>query len=250
MCIVPFLEGLFFVLAAAASNLLVSLMCLLVAGLFLSYSIHIFFHECVHVRSRFPGWFNSISSIFLGLPFDGYRVHHYNHHTYDNHLEDFSTTWRKNDDETPAVGFTVASYTLGWPRQLIRAVKEPNPFANEFGNPHEVKSRIPVQKKAIAAFLFLLLIINWRFAILYIALIYIGWTISALHNFGQHPPLEGSPIGSYNNQLYNRLLFNNGLHSEHHKYPSLPWHELVPDKNSYEIGCAHFLYPVYHRSII
>lgn len=249
MCIVPFLEGLFFVSACTAGNLLVSLLLLLLAGLFLSYSIHIFFHECVHTRNCFPVWFNIAGSIFLGLPFDGYRVHHYNHHTYSNSLEDFSTTWRVKGGHSNKVGFSVLSYALGWPRQLMRAMKAPNPFSEELGDSRVVKGRIPIQKNAIAGFIILLLFIHWQSALLYIALIYIGWTISALHNFGQHPPLSGDPIGSYSNWLYNRLFFNNGLHSEHHKYPALPWHELEPDSDSYEIGCAHFLYPLYQRSI-
>jgi fatty acid desaturase len=249
MCIVPLLEGLFFILAGTTSNLLLSLVFLTLAGLFLSYSIHIFFHECVHTRGRFPTAFNLLGSIFLGLPFDGYRVHHYNHHTHDNRAEDFSTTWRYGEDGKAPVGFTALSYSLGWPRQLVRAMKEPNPFSQDYGDPLQIKSRIPPQKLTIGLFFILLLIVDWHSALHYVALIYIGWAFSAMHNFGQHPPIEGRPIGSYPGRLYNRLTFNNGLHGEHHRHPSLAWHELEPESDSYDIGCAHFLYPIYHRSM-
>ena len=247
LMIFPALEGLFFILSITSTHLISMFVSLLFAALFLSYSIHVFFHECVHVRTAYPTLFNMLGSVFLGLPFDGYRVHHYNHHSHGNSLDDFSTTWLREDDQIK--GFSPCRYALGWPRQLVRAMDETQPFSPEYGDPVDIKRRIPPQILAILTFPMVLSAYDWRYAMLYFLLIYLGWAISALHNYGQHPPLAEDPISTYANPTYNLLFFNNGMHWEHHNKPWLPWYELEPDKESFRIGTAHFIYPCYQRRI-
>jgi len=38
------------------------------------------------------------------------------------------------------------------------------------------------------------------------------------------------------------LLFNNGLHWEHHAHPERSWHELTPDDESPRISMPHLVF--------
>ena len=245
LALFPLLELVLFITAVLVPNHLLSLLLVLLAGVLLSFSIHIFFHECVHWHSRYPQWINIIHSLFLGLPFDGYRVHHYNHHTYANNVEDFSTTWRVIDGNTS--GFPPCQYAIGWPRQLKRAVREPHPFDPVMGDVNSIKSRIPLQKLALLILMVLLVLLSFKAFLLYLLLVYSGWAFSALHNYGQHLPTPEEVIVTYPNQLYNKLFFNNGLHWEHHHMPWLSWDQLTLDPHSKRISHPHLLEPCFKR---
>ena len=209
---------------------------LLLASLSLSFSIHIFFHECVHHRSQYPALFNWVASAVMGLPFDGYRIHHYNHHEFENAAPDFSCTWRDSAQRRP---FSLLTYVLGWPRQLVRGMRRPIPFGPSAERANQIKQNIPGQKRALLLTLFAAALAGWQVLLGYVLLVYLGWAFTALHNFGQHPPVVGVSSSSYDAPLYNKLFFNNGLHWEHHHYPALAWHELVPDQNSPRIAWPH-----------
>ena len=107
-------------------NLWASFVLLMISAICMSFSIHIFFHECVHHSNNYPSFWNYIASLLIGLPFDGYRIHHYNHHHYENKSGDFSTTWiyhhggRKPNN--------VWAYTFGWYRQLLASINCKHPF--------------------------------------------------------------------------------------------------------------------------
>ena len=237
LAVFPLLEVLSFIGALYVDSFFLSIILVLVAGVFLSFSIHVFFHECVHAKSVYSTPVNIINSLILGLPFDGYRVHHFNHHCHENSLKDFSTTWfLQNDNKT---GFSCLSYSLGWIRQLLKSINEPEPFDEKFGDANEIKQRIPIQKMAILSILIVLTFADWKYLVLYLLLVYSGWAFSALHNYGQHPPIEGEPICTYANHTYNLLFFNNGLHSEHHKKPWLLWDSIELDNNSIRIDHPH-----------
>ena len=246
LSIFPLLELLFFILAYVASAPLFSFLLILVAAVLLSFSIHIFFHECVHVRDEFPLPFNVLATLFLGLPFDGYRVHHFNHHTYINDLKDFSSTWFEENGKKK--GFTPCRYAFGWLRQLSRAIREPKPFDASLGDVAKVKTRIEPQKIALFLFSILLAFISLKVFILYFALVYFGWAFSALHNYGQHPPIKQEPVYTYANKIYNALFFNNGLHWEHHDKPWLSWNQLLLDDDSPRIKHSHLIEPCISRT--
>jgi len=244
LAIYPLMELLFFLAANLASNPLLSFSFIVIAGIMLSFSIHIFFHECVHVCEEYPLPVNIVHTIFLGLPFDGYRVHHYNHHTYANDLDDFSTTWHlKNGVKT---AFNPCRYTFGWLRQLSRAINEPKPFKQSLGDVFKIKARIEPQKIALFLFCILLAFISLKTFILYFALVYFGWAFSALHNYGQHLPIQDEVICTYPNGFYNKLTFNNGLHWEHHDKPWLAWDKIKLETNSNRINLPHLLQPCSH----
>lgn len=213
---------------------------LLLASLSLSFSIHIFFHECVHYRSHYPALFNWIASSIMGLPFDGYRIHHYNHHEFENAAPDFSCTWREQGGTRHP--YPLMAYVLGWPRQLLRGVCCKTPFGVNPDHANQIKQHIPSQKRALLITFIVAAYAGWDVLIGYLLLTYLGWAFTALHNFGQHPPVEGVTSSSYDSALYNQLFFNNGLHWEHHHYPTLAWCELTPDQDSPRIAYPHPLY--------
>ena len=122
MAIYPLFEIIFLILSFILfeQHLELAILCLLIAAIGVSFSVHIFFHECVHYANRFPAYFNYLASLLMGLPFDGYRIHHYNHHCHENSEHDFSTTWIYSGGTRKAR--SVMSYIVGWPRQLMASL--------------------------------------------------------------------------------------------------------------------------------
>ena len=77
----------------------------------------------------------------------------------------------------------------------------------------------------------------------YLSMVYIGWALIAMHNYGQHlPDVYGGTKGhSYYGRLYNLLTVYNGLHYEHHHRPSVKdWHLRTPVAHA-EIEHPHLL---------
>ena len=243
LAIFPLFEVAFFIAAILVGNYFLSFLFIIIAGIFLSFSIHIFFHECVHVRDEYPMSINIINTLLLGLPFDGYRVHHFNHHTYANDLNDFSSTWHIQKGKKTA--FSACRYSFGWLRQLAMALKEPKPFDKAWGDVVKIKARIEPQKIALFLFCIAIAFIGLKAFLFYFTLVYLGWGFSALHNYGQHPPIEKEPICTYANKAYNVIFFNNGLHWEHHDKPWLSWDLIECDSRSSRIKHAHLIEPCY-----
>jgi fatty acid desaturase len=197
----------------------------LLASLFLSYSVHITFHEIAHQTSlSTPRLFAYPITLLMGIPFDGYRVHHFNHHAHNNNWRDFSSTWRLGPQ-----GLTPRNpwhYVLGWPLYLAATRKS-------LLYPHRRK-QVPVRLfKGIREQKFLLLaawaalaaVSPW-FLLFYLVTVYGGWCWISLHNYLQHPPVPSKKIQSFRNPAYNLVFCNNGLHAEHHAQPGAPWPSL------------------------
>jgi fatty acid desaturase len=197
----------------------------LLCALMLSLSVHISFHELVHLSAGREGraltWLLDMATLCLGIPFDGYRWHHITHHRFENGPEDFSTT-----REYPG---RPLAYALRWMDQLKRGRDELCRQKDLGTAPAKIPARIARQKRVLLAAHVALLALSWKAWLLYGGVVYVGWALVALHNYGQHPPLEGSPgATSFHSAPYNFLFCNNGLHREHHESPLIPWHELRP----------------------
>lgn len=198
----------------------------LAAALVHTFTVHVCVHEFLHYSDRrrlapAAGW---VFSVATGVPFDGYRLHHHNHHRYENGAGDFSST----------VSRPLWRYALGWPVQLVKTGRALRASGISVG----------AQKFAIAAAFALLAAGAWWWPLLYLLMVYLGWALVSVHNYGQHPPAEGSPIPSFSARWYNLLFFNNGLHHEHHAEPGKPWGELEPDPAARQIATAHLLAPL------
>lgn len=218
------------------------------AAVALSFSVHVTFHELVHA----PGAaehplavpVSAAATLLAGLPLDGYRWHHYNHHRHENGPEDFSTTWDWTGEKARPRGWL--AYSLGWPGQLRRS-RDDMRVADEEGRlPPWIKSRARWEQRLLTVVWVAAFVASWRAAAVYAAVVYLGWTLVALHNHGQHPPVrpDARVITSFAGRAYNALSCNNGLHFEHHAEPQRSWLDLAPDAGSTPIVVPHLLQPL------
>ncbi len=244
--IFPLLEFIFFLLAYLSNHYFSSLAFIFLASILLSFSIHIFFHECVHARKKYPSSINIFFSLFLGMPFDGYRVHHLNHHTYSNGLNDFSSTWCFSKGKK--IARSAWGYCFGWLKQVVILIHSPNPFDATWGDLEQIKVSIKPQKIALFLFVLTLAFIDLKAFTLYFVLVYFGWVFTSLYNYGQHPPIEAELVCTYSNRVFNTLFFNNGLHWEHHDKPWLSWSQIELDAKSPRIQYAHLINPFFEKS--
>jgi fatty acid desaturase len=216
---------------------------LMLAALLLCLSVHVSVHEAVHhpQLARFP-LAGPFFSVVVGLPFQGYRWHHLNHHRWNNALEDYSSTWRSTPDGPRP--WPLWRYVLGWPRQLVRSGLAMRAADAAGEVPRATRRAIRLEQATVLILIAVLVVAAPRVAVQYLALVYVGWALIALQNLGQHPPrVYGvERPTSYYSALYNRLLFRNGLHAEHHDEPHRAWHELEAAPRV-SIHAPHLLQP-------
>jgi fatty acid desaturase len=200
------------------------------SALLLVSSVHIALHEWVHVRRSWAVIAVSAPfSLIVGLPFDGYRLHHLNHHQHDNGPGDFSCTWRAAPDGPRPR--RLLPYCLGWPAQALRARRSIHDGLARGEAQATTRRLIEAQKVLLLLAIAALAWWSPRAALLYLAMTYAGWTLVSLQNYGQHPPRLGGgvPGASCTSRLYNLVFANNGLHWEHHRAPGRPWYRLRAD---------------------
>ncbi len=243
MTVFPVLQMALFGLSCflVSSELAWAVACIIASGVALNFTIHVCAHELVHYSDRhpLPVWANMFISSVAGLSFDAYRFHHHNHHEHNNGPEDFSRTWRMT--RHGPTGYSVWRYAVGWPIQVARTVRALH-AAKHLDQPPMVHRRMRYESCSILGMVILLALCSWQFALLYVAMVYFGWSLVSVHNYGQHPPEAPSEATSYaSGAWYNRLFFNNGLHYEHHAEPTKPWHELRPDSRAPQITEPHLI---------
>lgn len=216
--IYPIFQCLLFLMAIYYSerNAWVALSLALLASLMLAIAIHVCFHEFLHYSARNPTPFLLLPgsvTLWMGLPFDGFRVHHMNHHRFLNGPQDISSTWTIDGKSMhPLV------YMFLWPAQIIKTKSELIRSS--------VLQNIRWQKRWLAVLLMLMLLLSWKIFLLYWVMVYFGWTLTAAWNYYQHPPIPTFETSSVYAKWYNLLLFNNGLHREHHQNPDQSWSQL------------------------
>ena len=212
------------------------------AALFLNFSLHITIHHFVHFRYK-SNLLNllteSVYSIFLALPFSFYRIQHFNHHRYDNRIGDITSTWEKKNEKIVARSFF--NYSFFW--FLKGSAKTAIETALRDGDINKKeKQKIQIQFLIILVVFIFLIVLNPWFGLVYATMFYIGWSLVAMTNYGQHLPLkyDSTAAYSYHNSMYNFLFFKNGLHLEHHLEPHLNYHELT-SKNQSKIKWPHLI---------
>ncbi len=213
----------------------------------LSWSVHVYFHVGVHRADN--GWLSSIggffSTIVMGIPFDGYRLHHRNHHRYNNEEADVSRTWTPTPDGPKARH--PLWYAIAWPLDIRRSREWVRQEVALGSIEKWIRRRIWVQQIALLIFLIMLLAYSYVWAALYLMYVYIGWALIALHNYGQHPPLPGA-ARSLHGRWYNVLTANNGLHVEHHAQPGINIASLMPDETARKTVFPHPLTALCERT--
>ncbi len=178
--------------------------------------LHTPFFKSPFLNRLFP-IFNSMN---LGLPQILYKYHHLNHHRHNNSLEDPSSTYLfgNNGQQEHWVSYSALSLLRdgtqkAWAQTIQK--KEGQLLGIEIG--------------ACVLFWVILLGINWRFfAYSYIPLFYFGWFLAHVENYYEHYRARGPSdrfgnAVSYYKSWYNFLMFNEGLHQEHHISPQEHW---------------------------
>lgn len=245
MTVFPILQTGFFALSCyfVTWNPACTVACVLASSLALNFTIHISVHELLHYSDRqpLPVWMNMVISAVSGLSFDAYRFHHHNHHRHNNGLRDYSKTWRMTPRGPTAYG--VLRYALSWPLQVVQTTQALR-AEKRLNRPRMVHRRMSYENCSILTVLIVLGMCSWHFAVLYMVMVYLGWSFVSVHNYGQHPPGEFTNAASFTrSNLYNRLFFNNGLHYEHHAEPAKASRELSPSLEAPQVAEPHLVSP-------
>lgn len=210
-----------------------------VTSVALCFSVHVTFHEAVHQKwfqgTRLAGWADSVMTLFMGLPLNGYRWHHFNHHRHTNTLEDYSCTWIKTTQGI--VPQSLWRYVLGWPVQLRQSQDRMNQEEAVGLLPHALAQKMAFERRLLQTALVILAVVSWPWALAYIGCVYVGWALVALENYAQHPPITYGvdSTASYYDVFYNALFCKNGFHAEHHRTTSVPWPQLTRQGDAHEI---------------
>lgn len=251
----PAAEVSFFAGAAAVypTQPLLGTFMLLLAAVALCLSLHLSYHEAAHRSGRWPTWRRVLTGFLLtplmGLSFHGYRLSHWNHHRYNNGLADFTTTWKdRNGEPQPQ---NVLIYCLSWPKVFLNARLQSRVAAADGDASPQILRWSGGETVLQLLGLTLLAWLSPVVLLLYVTLIYLGWFFVSLHNYGQHLPRRyetSHRTTSFQAHWYNRALFNNGLHYEHHRTPDKPIAELEADDTAELVTVPHLLAPLIARS--
>lgn len=225
-----------------------------ISAFFLNFSLHITYHHTVHfpIKSK---WLNFswgiLKSILMGLPFHYYEMSHWNHHKHNNNLNDFTSTWREKGGRI--IPKNVFIYAFFWPfSSSISLIEQIKTGKREgYCTSHRLMGMY-IELFTNSLFFIFLGSYSWIALIGYFSMIYIGWALIAIHNFGQHLPQQynAPKANSFPNACYNWLFVNNGLHEEHHEEPSKSYWELTsqPKTELSNISKPHIIEAFFHSN--
>jgi len=225
-----------------------SFVLLLLAAFLLSLSLHVTYHEVAHHCRE---WGQPIAvmaglllSILMGVSFQAYRIGHFNHHRYNNGIEDFTSTWKQQGESYAPRNLLF--YCLSWPRAYLQFPALVKKAMIDSDADSTALLRCLIESGLLTGVIIFLFYYDSTVALLYLALVYFGWALISLHNYGQHIPVGygAFPATSYAAGWYNRLLFKNGLHYEHHLNPAVPIAELAVDSSAPLVRWPHFILPL------
>ncbi len=216
------------------------------AALALNFVVHISAHEWVHhgFESRSSLIVGAVGTLLIGLPLDGYRLHHQNHHFWNNEPGDYSSTWKVHKGQCR--GRSLLAYSFGWPLFLAKASRDLRQKMQQGRIAYQTALTVRWQKALLVAFHSLLLVTHPLLWFAYFFTVYFGWVLVSVQNYGQHPPIEELSRGTtFSPRWYNWIFLGNGFHAEHHQQPGLPWHQVGTKSRgcptSAEISVPHLL---------
>lgn len=225
-----------------------SIILLLLSALFLNFSLHITVHHFLHFTPKnriAKTTLELLYSVILVLPYNFYRLQHFNHHRHNNLIGDFTSTWKKKGDTIVSKSFF--SYSFLWLFTI------PTGQLSVKGLQHGdiEKSHLLKMKRELALIVIVFTMLLWLSPIAclaYTILFYLGWSFVAMTNYGQHLPISYNDTLAYTypKKWYNTLFFNNGLHYEHHENPGLDYPKLELKFKSL-IRLPHLIIPILQR---
>jgi fatty acid desaturase len=179
---------------------------------------HNFIHLPFFKSERLNQFFSVLNTINLGVPQSAYRIHHLQHHRYNNHPEyDESSTYRfgRNGKEENIIRYSVLGVFRSDLASLIRKASEKN-------------SLVWIEIIGLVLFIAFCVFLNYELVILYLLPLYFLGQVFALwenyceHHHANHSDRRRDSVSCYN-RFYNFIWFNNGYHQEHHYAPQVHW---------------------------
>ncbi len=194
-----------------------------------SVAVAVMAHNHNHLSMWKNKWMNVITdmwlTVFYGFPvFAWIPTHNSNHHKYVNKEEDYTKTYRFTDKNNL---LTLLSYpsVSGYYQQpeVMKYWKE------TYKRNKEKFVLYTIQFIVLITWLIVFISLDWRKAILYVVIPQqVSLFFVLLFNYIQHVHAdEETKYNSSRNWVgtLNVFLFNNGLHTIHHVYPTLHWSE-------------------------
>jgi len=220
-----------------------------------------------HNHKHLPMWTNKFMNImtdnwltmFYGFPvFSWEPTHMNNHHAHINTEEDYTRTYRYTEKNNL---FTLLTYPS------ISSRFQMGPVIDFFKNRRKVNKQKfyfdALQIVCLVVFVAIVLILDWRKAVVYVILPQQFSLFSVLiFNYVQH--VHADEETKYNNSrnftgpILNFILINNGFHTAHHVSPGVHWSKLKEkhykladkiDPSLNEYSFTWFLFRTYILSI-
>lgn len=211
-------------------------------------------HNFVHNPFFSAAWMNRVFSVLnslaLGVPQTFYKFHHYNHHAHNNDVprhygrtRDCSSIYRYG--KPPGTLEPLWSYALIGPLRT-----DVTPLWREAKKRGQHRMML-VETAALLAFIAAIFLIDWRYGIFYLIVLYAGQALALAENYLEH---YGAPntsrlddsVSAYS-AWYNRFWFNNGYHQEHHYRPGVHWTripeirgQMLEESRRRVVGCHWF----------
>jgi fatty acid desaturase len=189
---------------------------------------HNFLHNPFFTSPRLNAAFSVFNSLLVGGPQSLYRLHHLNHHRYNNDLPDpetgttwdVSSTWRYGkppDEEEGLLSYALLGY-----------------FRSNFGallSEAQRRGLGPAVRReflAVLAMILALALVNpVGLTAFYLPVWLLGNIFAQAENYLEHhgatPGDRRADAVSCYGRLYNLVWFNNGYHQEHHYRPQAHW---------------------------
>lgn len=179
---------------------------------------HNFIHNPFFKSKQLNGFFSVLNSIAIGLPQSSYRLHHLNHHRFNNQPEnDESSTWKYGKNGKEESIFTYSFIGL-LRTDVITLIRQAGTKSN----------LVYGELIVLMLFISVLALLNSKLVILYLIPSLVGGQIFALwENYCEHH--RADPYDRLRDSVscyapfYNWIWFNNGYHQEHHLRPQVHW---------------------------
>lgn len=187
---------------------------------------HNFIHLPFFKASFLNRLFSILNTIGLGVPQSVYRLHHLNHHRFNNRPDgDMSSTYRfgKNGKEENIFTYSLLGILRTDLSGLYKKASQ--------------DTRLPLlETLSLFGFMILMACINWELFLFYLLPSYLGGQFFALwenyceHHHANPDDRQRDSVSCYN-PIYNFVWFNNGYHQEHHFSAQIHWTKIPEVKN-------------------
>ena len=155
------------------------------------------------------------------MPQSLYRIHHLNHHRFNNHPE-------KDESSTYRHGF-------GGKEENIIRYSFLGVLRTDLISLYKLASRqskmVHLELFVLLLFIFFLAIKSWLLVLSYVLSVYLLGQVFALwenyceHHLADFSDRKRDSVSCYH-PVYNLLWFNNGFHQEHHFSPQIHWTQM------------------------